>query len=64
MRKPDDLDIGFGLGSVFGAGIALFCVSTVTVIDYCKRLKSVKAAQKRLFEEIDQDIEWEENENF
>ena len=63
MEELDDLDIGFGLGSVFGAGIALFCVSTATIIKYYKRHKSVKAAQKRLFEEIDRDIEWEEISN-
>lgn len=63
MKKLDDLDIAFGSGSVFGAGIAVLCVSAATLIKYYKRLKSVKVAQKRLFEEIDREIEWEESEN-
>ena len=64
MKKLDDLDIAFGSGILFGAGIAVLCVSTATIIKYYKRLQSVKAAQKRLFEEIDREIEWEEDENF
>lgn len=52
------------MGSVFGAGIALSCVSTATIIKCYKRLLSVKALQKRLFEEIDRELESEENESF
>ena len=63
MKKLDDLDIGFGLGGVCGAGIVVFCVSIATIMKYYKRHKSVKAAWKRLFEEIDRDIEWEEKSN-
>lgn len=63
MKKLDDLDIAFGSGTVFGAGIAVLCVSTTTIIKYYKRLQTIKAAQKRLFEEIDRELESEENES-
>jgi hypothetical protein len=64
MKKLDDLDIAFGSGAVFGAGITVLCVSTATLIKYYKRFKSVKAAQKRLFEEIGRKLENEENESY
>lgn len=63
MKKLDDLDIAFGSGTLFGAGIAVLCVSTATIIKYYKRLQTVKAAQKRLFEEIERELENEENES-
>lgn len=64
MRKLDDLDIAFGSGSIFGAGVALSCMSVAVIIKHYKRFKLIKAAQKRLFEEIDRDIEQEEKESF
>ena len=63
MKTLDDLDIAFGSGTLFGAGIAVLCVSTATLIKYYKRLQTVKAAQKRLFEEIYRELESEENES-
>ena len=64
MRKLDDLDIGFSLGTVFGMGITGCCVATAAIVRTCKRLRSAKIAQKRLFNEIDRDLENEENESF
>lgn len=64
MRKLDDLDIGFSLGTVFGMGIMGCCVLTATIVKTYKRLHSAKAAQKRMFEEIDRNLENEENESF
>ena len=63
MKTLDDLDIAFGSGTLFGAGIAVLCVSTATLIKYYKRLQTVKAAQKRLFEGIYRELESEENES-
>ncbi len=64
MRKLDDLDIGFSLGTVFGMGITGCCVLAEYIVKSYKRLKSAKIAQKRLFNEIDRDLENEENESF
>ena len=60
MKTLDDLDIGFGLGTIFGASAVLTGVVTATLVRDYKRIKSVTLARKRLFEEIERELELDE----
>lgn len=54
--KLDDLDKGFGLGTIFGIGVATIVTSIVKACDTARRIKSSRLAMERLCREVDENI--------